>query len=643
MGLLPDIEIYEFDQSYVEPASNLDIGIYIPLFSPKGIDNKVIRVSSPSELINKFGKPDDTTKYGLGFLYAYKATQYSSNVLVVRLLPNDAAYANIIIGIPKEAQSNTVQSDVNNDVTISIDDASNYSAGDRILIQVINPSTNTVYYEYRTVVSVDTDNNTITINTPVTVYQNNKIYKLQQANIQNYKGSTGYGATNESQFDGIISTLTTPYNIAIYPVGRGQYYNNLIIKFERNIDLERRYVDPITGKPLYPFNFWNIYIFEQDPETGILTLLEDPITVSILEKDNRGNYFKHPVTGAKLFIGTALNDYSENIKAKVYIDNSQITLQQVIPAAFYYALESNNIIKFDGGYDGTLDDNTKTSLLISAYNGSLNEDIAKILESSVLHKSYDIHLIPDCGYNLSVKGEIINLANIRKDCVALLSVPYSEKYTNDISVRVNNLPQSTYYALLDSGEYIETVNPLTGDKIYLPPSYFRLARILENVAQYGIPTPPAFIKYGSITETVFNISYVPNKAQANELLQYQINPILKTKDGIYFGQELTMFKANKILSRFYAIFTLVQFKKDIPNLVKDLLMEKATDRIIREAKERVSRYLRKWLVGGDPKFEAIKNYSVKVNFDEASLTLYIYITVRFLRVIEQIRIPIIVK
>ena len=104
-----------------------------------------------------------------------------------------------------------------------------------------------------------------------------------------------------------------------------------------------------------------------------------------------------------------------------------------------------------------------------------------------------------------------------------------------------------------------------------------------------------------------------------------------------------MYKRYSILTRYYVIDTLVQFKKDIPELVRDLLEEKATSRIISEAKERVSRYLSRWVVGGNPKQEALSQFNVNVSFDEASLTLYIYITVKFLRTIEQIKIPIVVQ
>jgi len=651
MALVPDIEIFEIDRSFIEPPAEDGPGIYIALFSNKGPDNKIVKGYSPSNIINTFGEPD-VEKYGYGLYYAIKAAEFTPNVFIVRLLPQDATYSNIIVKFRSNIDTYTVSQDnLTQSQNINLNDVTGLNVGDKILIKVQEPNSSVLYYEYRTITAIDSDNNIITVDEPVIVYSGNEIYLVREPLV--YSAS---GLTSADQINGELS-LSIPVNeevtepvgfgFAIYPIGRGEYYNNIIIKFERNTDLERRYADEQTGKPLYPYNFWNIYVFEKNPETGVLTLLEDPITVSILETDNNGQPFRHPITGQKLFIEEQINNFSNIIRVVTAPVNSNYNgKKQIIPASLKAYFEKNNTDQFvlQNGYDGTLDDNTKTSLLLQAYNGTLNEDIEKITESSPLFKAYDIHYIPDPGYGLDVKGAILNLAQQRGDCTALLSLPYSNKHTNDINTRINILSQSTIYGLLDSGQYLTITDPFTGKKIPMPASYFRMVRILYNRQTYGIPTPPAGAKYGSITETVFEFSYIPKKSQAEDLLRYQINPIIKTPRGeTYFVQELTMYKRYSILTRYYVVDTLVQFKKDIPELVRDLLMEKATDRIIKEAKERVSRYLNRWLEGGDPKQEALKQYSVNITFDETSLTLYIYITVRFLRTIEQIKIPIIVK
>jgi len=428
MSLVPDIEIFEIDRSFIEPPVSDGPGIYIALFSKKGPDNKIVKGYSASNIINTFGDPD-AEKYGYGLYYAIKAAEFTPNVFIVRLLPNDATYSNVFVKFDTNFTTYTVASDnVTASQNISLNDVTGLSEGDKLLIKVQNPNTNSTYYEYRTIISVDTDNNIVTVDEPIIVYTNNEVYKLESAFVYSQTN-----LTDESQIEGELlnntagsNTITLGYGFVLYPIGRGEYYDNIVIKFERNVDLERRYVDEETGKPLYPYNFWNIYIFEKNPETGILSLLEDPITVSILETDNNNQPFRHPVTGQKLFIEEQINNISNIIRVKTAPVNTVFSQKkQIIPASLqvYFELNNTNEFNLNNGSDGTLDDNTKTSLLLQAYNGTLNEDIEKITESSPSFKVYDIHYIPDPGYSLDVKSAILNLAQQRNDCTAILSLP----------------------------------------------------------------------------------------------------------------------------------------------------------------------------------------------------------------------------
>jgi len=632
MPLVPDIEVFEIDKSFIEPPTSDGPGLYIALFSEKGPDNRIIKGYSPSNIINKFGKPN-VEKYGYGLYYAIKAAEFTPNVFIVRLLPDDATYANSIIEFQNPDNPHSVAEDVQNSSEIKLDDVSGINVGDTVL--VINQTNAGKQYLYLTVVNVDTDNKVITVNENVNVNSGSPVYVIQPIQV-----TSASGLNNDES----LPDTNSPYTIIFYPIGRGEYYNNIVIKFERNTDLERRYTNEITGDVLYPYMFWNVYIFEKNPETGLLTLLEDPITVSLFETDNNGQPFLHPVTGQKLYIEEQINNISENIRVRVIQSNLNAP-KQVYTGQFKLYIENiGDEIKLQSGSNGTLTEEQKTSLLLRAYNGTLNDDVEKITESSPIFKAYEIHYIPDPGYTLDVKGEMINLALRRKDCSVILSLPYSKKHLTDINIRTNILSQSVYRGILDAGQYLTITDPFTGRKIPMPASYFRMVKILYNRQQYGVPTPPAGSKYGSIDETVFEYSYLPTKAQAEDLLRYQINPIVKTPKGeTYFVQELTMYKRSSILSRFYVVDTINQIKKDVPELVKDLLMEKATDYIIKQAKERVSRYLNRWTGTSDPRKQALQKFDVKVEYDEYQLTLNIYIKLKFLRTIEFIRIPITVE
>ena len=63
----------------------------------KGRDNKLIKMTSKSEFVNEFGKPD-ALKYGQPILNAYASiVDLYSHAFCMRVMPNDAGYANVMV------------------------------------------------------------------------------------------------------------------------------------------------------------------------------------------------------------------------------------------------------------------------------------------------------------------------------------------------------------------------------------------------------------------------------------------------------------------------------------------------------------------------------------------------------------------
>ncbi|MGL5715376.1 MAG: hypothetical protein ACRCX2_20325 [Paraclostridium sp.] len=81
-------------------VNTLGIATYIPIYSPMGITNKLMKISGEDVLKNyvgMFGKPN-TTKYGPSGTYAYNALNHGYELYTINVRPDNAAYANAIVG-----------------------------------------------------------------------------------------------------------------------------------------------------------------------------------------------------------------------------------------------------------------------------------------------------------------------------------------------------------------------------------------------------------------------------------------------------------------------------------------------------------------------------------------------------------------
>lgn len=73
---------------------------FVPVITEKGADNVLTRITSYQEFIDKFGEPDIRTfgkYYGFGPYVATQHLSVSSDLYVIRALPDDATYSHAFI------------------------------------------------------------------------------------------------------------------------------------------------------------------------------------------------------------------------------------------------------------------------------------------------------------------------------------------------------------------------------------------------------------------------------------------------------------------------------------------------------------------------------------------------------------------
>ena len=636
MGVIPKVRFNIIDKTYITPPVEGNVRVYIPFFSEKGIDGKIFKLYSPEQVVSLFGQPN-SFKYGNGLYYVLKALEYDDVVVWgIRLTPSDAKYAAAkLVAAPVSVQT-TISQDVVNSTDVQVQDVTGFEVGKTVAIYDSTDPINTVVYA--DIVAIDTDNNILTLSAPISAPANYEVTQIPEISLQ-YIG--GVSIDDIEKF-GVDNTLPEVYILAR---GKGSYYNYVTLYFEPNTTLEKYYVDETTYKPYYKGVFYNVTVVEQKIGASP-KILENTYVISFADQTPAGEPVINPVSGANIFVDEVFENNSYHILVKS--SRAFVDLLQTQPHIYGKALEkffiSNPKLRLKDGSDGTLDTTTQKSLLIQAYNGTYNEETAKILVSDYPFKPYEVEYVVDYTGDVDVQNAVSNFAKSREDCIAIVSAPYSTNYQTDKDWRINSLNASNYYLGLYPGMYGKVYDPYNKRDIELPQSFWALDNHLYVDTVLDLTEPAAGINGGALRSSVKSLSYeITNPDIAEELAEIQINPLVKTPDGKYFYlTQLTAYKRPTYLQRINYVKFLNKLRKDLYPRLYDLLQRKATDEIIEEANRRVREYLSNFTVD-KPRMNILESYEVNVEFDKNTFTLYVNIILKFVGIIEEINVNLILK
>ena len=602
---LPKVTWSIIDKTYFEQFPVGRFFVYIPLFSEKGVDGEIVTINSPQELVAKFGKPNKF-KYGNGMYYALKALTYADfSVHVLRIVPDDATYANVLIAYQNEFSTN-VSSDVSNSDTISVDDVSGFNVGDTVAIYDSNNPRETVIYG--NILNIDSDNKTIQIDKSVTVPTGYVVERIPDI-VVDY--------LNNVQSKDVL----VPNNSVLFmATGRGAYYNNIKLKFDRIKEIEKYYVDEEIFKPYLQGAFYTMRVLEQKP-TSSPVVLENPYTVSFASETPDGDPVINPVSGRDIFIENVVNNDSYHVMVKVAPDfEEKLKTKAFIYGEALIKFFSNNILQMKNGSDGTMSATNRKSLLIQAYNGTLNKAAALIQEGEYPFKSYEVDYVVDYTADVDIQNAILDFVKRRGDCVAITAFPYATSGDQDYDFRVNQHNASLYFDFLYPGEFVKIYDPYTKKDIFLPNSFVAMDCHLYVDTYIDYTTPVAGVVNGAVRSNVKDLSYVPTKYEAEKLTDVQVNPLLKTPNGLFFyATQLTAYKRASYLQRQYVVKTINRIKKDLWPKLYELLQRKATPTLLEEAHSIIDSYLSNLKVD-KPKYAVLTNYEINISFKDGILT-----------------------
>ena len=293
----------------------------------------------------------------------------------------------------------------------------------------------------------------------------------------------------------------------------------------------------------------------------------------------------------------------------------------------------NNTLNFDGPGE-TGKENAKM-LLVDFYSNN-----AELRE--VLYPKYDFDYVPDFTNNPDVQAAIVGLCDYLQTAFGLHSTGVKYNYKQDLDYRKYNLGISSFCNALYSGEANKRhYDSDLGRTIVMPSNYYALLDHLYIDGIMDIAEPVAGIDKGSIRTGSIKLTYTPTTLEIEKLRMKQINAIIDEPDGVYFIDQLTMYKRASILSRIHAVKPILQLKKDLRKLLKEVLQSKDGRTAEGRARTIVDTYMK------DKVYDAQKNrsgwfeyYKVDLMFDENKLEIKVLLTVKPLRSVERVNVTI---
>ena len=334
------------DKSYAAETIETGRSVYSVILCDRGPSDQIVKVRSQAQFHDVFGTPNflrtSQTHYQMD-----AALQYTSNGLVVRVVPDDAYWANTAIkeNTTGEVVAANFEFTSKNEATEEDPDKAR-----KVFMEKLDSSSEAYSSAiYGDNVNLEEETDKVQIGSWIYAEGDDSSVAAQVVNMEpevdketgeetgrtiitldrEYEGSSHIGtaytyvpysetSTVEVNDEDYLNNPDGDVVYYFYAVGAGKYYNRLCIRGTRNTDLEKYYLDE-NDEPLYKYLFMNIGIYEVQ-DNGNQKLLEGPWVVSLSPRyPDDGNNSSNgqvidPTSGQYIFIEDVINDNSNLIR-----------------------------------------------------------------------------------------------------------------------------------------------------------------------------------------------------------------------------------------------------------------------------------------------------------------------------------------
>ena len=483
----PHVETYindntVFTQKTEELTSVVD-AMFI-FFSPKGRDNKIIKISSLSDFLDEYGTPN--MNYGQACYMPYAKLSGGTPCYCMRVTDTNSSYANVVISAKVKWNSDTSALDIK------------YVAETIPTLKSLD--------------TVSSEMDTLTTKGSSPDSEQYVTYPL-----------FCFYSTGKGDYGNDFRVRMTPDNNG----DRSNEYKNYTVEFStassgmRKIGVFSRammYVNGIVGTKSY---FLDDLINDEDEGSTKINVYTDVDNFEkILEvyNTNSENPDLVPETADILFgknkLGVAINDINISTEQGSTV-GTVISLDDVngIP------LESGDNGNFGPGVDPSTKEKAIEDGYLAAFSGKLDKGVLST-------RRFPVRYFYDANYSENVKSALIALVNKREDCQLYLDAGIQPS-TEAILTWAEQLKGKRGRLISTECQHYDIKDPFTGKRVTMTTTYFLasiMSRVLEENGLNTAITGEAYAKLsGHIKNSLYPIIDADDKEVKEKLYNLRVN------------------------------------------------------------------------------------------------------------------------
>ena len=590
---------------------------FFAFFSDKGPDNVINITRSDVEQIDVYGDPNPFRygkKFREGQLCAREFNEISSECYNLRLLPDDAEYANILVkfdvdattslpiivatnitGLVDEATINTAMLDSGNVLPISIFRARYRGGAYNDYAINLTPVANEDYYV-------------------LDIYKKNALG--DKVSYRNYDVSFVEGSTDRAGDSLFITDVVDFYEPDVAVIVSDNIAN--VDSFVSGADVINFLSDEATVTPVAN----DRYIVSVGATGSVFAGHDNEVA------EYNGSAWGFTVQPA----GVVYNVTALNVKYH-FSGLSWAEYDGIASAFTANALGGTDYKDLANGSEGSLllasgkvNEVVAEQLLVNAYSGLVDPNIY----TAVLNP-FSVVFVPG-SYPTSVKDAAASLVvNVRRDSIMLTATSDQPSVANAITER-QSLAYNDYHIAMYNN-WTKMQEKSTNSLMWLSP-IFHVSRIIPfNDQVAALWAAPANFDRATLFG-IRDIRYVPTDPQLNDLKKAQLNSVMRFPEGYTLWEMVTSQTKNNQFSDIPVVRLFLYVERVLKRFLRHYIFEDNNALTHSRISREISDYLRELQNNG-----ALRGYSIDVGASDYDFKLkraYVNITLYPVRAIEKI-------
>ena len=647
MPLHPSIESRIIDNSVVFVTADPGTALFAAFRADKGIDNKVVRVSSPSEFVYNYGNLN-FRKYGQAPHNVINWLGAGGDCYCMRILPYAVAVA---AGVTAPAVYSAVK------LVVGVRPAFN-AAGEALgtfefqtRIAPISSTPTEAATKNRTRKSIKSALKTDSVGViakPANITGTDKTNTMAYVDFDIVafvaKSRGSYSAGNLKVDIQLASNDDATYDYRTYDLT--VYTEGGSVEGTYRVSLYPEAINMNNGMSLFIADVVNRYsstlevIFNDSGYTQLSKVLATAVN-GVADLTSKTLDFK------QIDFITGMNRDATGVIDEVSVKTTEMmTRKPVISEALSTKIADIVLTQGSDGVFAAAADSEKTyydTLLLDLYSGTAASSATDETDfSAVADKAnYQFDVILDAAHSKAVKAAMSSMAEKRGDCITILDLGLGHTSASAAKTeRTTNVTVNTYFTSIFAQDWM-VKDSSSGKDINVSSTYFLASKIpMNDKANRGMHIPFVGPRRGSISG-FSSCSWFPSEPEKEDLYKAKINYVEKTPKDVRFMSQLTSQAVNSALSDIPHVRVLLRIRRDVETLVGDWQFEPNNGNSLDQINYSLNQYLAQYATNGA--CSSIGGSVYASEYDKQSRLVRVLVSLTFTNFIERFSIDFVVN